>query len=30
MVRVVLLTAVGWIFNRTAGIPVPVWSVGKS
>jgi CBS domain-containing membrane protein len=30
MVGVVLLTAVGWIFNRAAGVPVPVWSAGKS
>jgi CBS domain-containing membrane protein len=26
MVGVVILTVVGWIFNRAAGVPVPLWS----
>jgi CBS domain-containing membrane protein len=30
MVGVVVLTAVGWLLNRAAGIPVPVWSAGES
>ena len=30
MVGVVLLTAVGLLLNRAAGVPVPVWAAGKS
>ena len=30
MVGVVLLTFVGWLFNRAAGVRVPVWSVEES
>ncbi|CAA9455217.1 MAG: hypothetical protein AVDCRST_MAG58-1353 [uncultured Rubrobacteraceae bacterium] len=30
MVGVVILTVVGWIVNRAAGIPVPLWSAEKS
>jgi len=26
MVGVVLLTVVGWLVNRAAGVPVPLWS----
>ncbi len=26
MVSVVLLTVVGWLLNRAAGVPVPRWS----
>jgi hypothetical protein len=26
MIGVVLLTIVGWVINRAAGVPVPVWS----
>lgn len=26
MAGVVLLIVVGWIINRTAGVPMPVWS----
>ena len=29
MVGVAILTAVGWLFNRAAGVTVPVWSAGK-
>ena len=29
LVGVVLLTALGWLFNRAAGVPVPVWSAGE-
>ena len=28
MVGIVILTVVGWLFNRAAGVPVPLWSVG--
>jgi CBS domain-containing membrane protein len=30
LVGVVLLTAVGLLFNRAAGVPVPIWSAGNS
>jgi hypothetical protein len=30
MVGVVILTVVGWTFNRAAGVPVPLWSAEKS
>ena len=29
MVGVVILTVVGWLVNRAAGIPVPLWSAGE-
>ena len=30
MVGVVLLTAVGWLLNRAAGMPVPVWAAREA
>jgi len=30
MVGVAILTAVGWLFNRAAGVPVSIWSAGES
>jgi CBS domain-containing membrane protein len=30
MVGVVILTVVGWLVNRAAGVPVPLWSAGES
>ena len=30
MVGVVILTAVGWLLNRAAGVPVPLWAAGES
>ena len=30
LVGVVLLTAVGLLFNRAAGVPLPIWSAGNS
>jgi CBS domain-containing membrane protein len=30
MVGVVILTAVGWLVNRAAGVPVPLWSARES
>ena len=29
MVGVVILTVVGWLVNRSAGVPVPLWSSGE-
>ena len=29
MVGIIILTVVGWLINRAAGIPVPLWSVGE-
>ena len=26
---VVILTIVGWVINRAAGVPVPIWAVGE-
>jgi CBS domain-containing membrane protein len=30
MVGMVLLTVVGWLINRAAGVPVPLWSAEES
>jgi hypothetical protein len=30
MVGVVILTVVGWLVNRAAGIPVPLWSAKEN
>jgi hypothetical protein len=30
MVGVTLLTVVGWLVNRAAGIQVPLWAAGTS
>jgi hypothetical protein len=30
IVGVVILTVVGWLVNRAAGVPVPLWSDGES
>jgi hypothetical protein len=26
MIGVVLLTVIGWVINRAAGVPMPVWA----
>ena len=30
MVGVAILTIVGWLVNRAAGVPVPLWSANES